>query len=81
MTHALLVIPQDTTRGHLVTCCGGVEFFALGDDVFRARQSSPLDVNGYRMGARWEAPRWWWDAHGATIVGALGGATCLADAR
>jgi len=34
----------------------GLEYFLFNDELYRARVSNPLDVNGYRMGARWQAP-------------------------
>ena len=34
----------------------GLEYFMLNDQLYRARVSNPLDGNGYRMGARWQAP-------------------------
>lgn len=34
----------------------GLEYFLFNDELYRARVSNPLDANGYRMGARWQAP-------------------------
>lgn len=34
----------------------GLEYFLFSGELYRARMANPLDVNGYRMGARWQAP-------------------------
>lgn len=53
-----------TSRDHLgwvVDTRGGMwEYFAVGDDVYRAPHINPVQVNGYR-GGRWFCPRWQWD--------------------
>ena len=42
--------------GH-VAFIGEFEFFTVEDgNLYRARKDRGLDVNGYRQGARWEAP-------------------------
>jgi len=41
------------TKGHLATV-GVVEYHCRGGEVYCGSTDSPLGVDGYRMGARWE---------------------------
>jgi hypothetical protein len=43
-------------QGH-VALIAGLEYFFVGDQLYRARFSNPLDIDGYRNGARWQCPR------------------------
>ena len=53
--------------GHL-SFAGRFEFFEMpSGDVYRAPATAPLDINGYRMSARWEGPGWWWIANGNAV--------------
>jgi hypothetical protein len=49
-THAL---GPSRSAGH-VAFVGEVEFFTVGREVYRAPKRNPLDVRGYRQGARFE---------------------------
>ena len=49
-------MPQELSKGHLATI-GGFEYFEAGAEVYRAPVDCPLDIHGYRQGARFECYR------------------------
>jgi hypothetical protein len=44
------------SKGH-VDVIGKLEYFFFNDQLYRAPFSNPLDLNGYRLGARWQCPK------------------------
>ena len=44
---------MNKSRGHIMFR-GITEYLVVGAEVYRAPTSSPLDIQGYRMGKRWE---------------------------
>jgi len=44
------------SRGHLGVI-NGLEYFIFENgDLYRAPFNNPIDINGWRQGARWQAP-------------------------
>ena len=42
------------SKGH-IEYIGRWEYFWFNDQLYRAPKTNGLDVNGYRMGARWQS--------------------------
>ena len=57
------------SRGSLGVNVDG-EYFERDGQVYRAPRYCPLDVDGYRQGARWECTRAHWDRFFATVYAA-----------
>lgn len=68
--------PQKS-KGH-VTFLGRFEYFKISnDDLYRAPKDKPVDINGYRMGARFESAAWLADRWLATLKKALKNNDCF----
>ena len=65
------------SRGH-ICFAGRFEFFNASTMpmstgvIMRAPVNAPLDVDGFRMGGRFEGTAAWWNRNGAMVVEALG---------
>ena len=47
----------DTKSTNHIEFIGDFEFFTDKDgNLYRARRTNVLDINGFRLGGRWEAP-------------------------
>jgi hypothetical protein len=52
--------PNDgKSNGHILFS-GEWEYFTVNGQVYRANVNNPIDIQGYRQGARWECslPQW-----------------------
>lgn len=55
---------REASKGHVDWLDGGSrEAFEQGGEVFFAPSSNPIDIHGYRQGARWECSRTHWDRY------------------
>lgn len=55
---------RPTSRGHIAWLDGGArEAFEQSGEVFIAPADRPIDIHGYRQGARWECSRSHWNRY------------------
>ena len=60
------------SKGHIAiqdTEFGSFEWFEQSGQVFKASVKNPLDLLGYRQGARWECSRKHFDRYKDTLLG------------